>query len=93
MSNTNITVIVSNELFPLIMENHISKIPKPKEVLVIVDESGNVVQEPYKDTESINLYETIKRTLMILSMIDNQNMSKCVLTRLSQIVNQLFYLF
>lgn len=52
----------------------------------MIDESGNVIQEPYKDTESISLYETIKRTLMILAIIDNQSMSRIMLERLNQIV-------
>jgi exportin-1 len=86
-SNNNVTVVISHEIFPYVMANHISHIPRPKEVLVTVDESGNVVQESYKDTESISLYETMKRTLTILSLTDNQNMTKIMLERLQLIVS------
>lgn len=86
MANSNITVIISSEIFPHVMSNHIAKIPKPKEVLVMVDESGNVIQESYKDTESINLYEIMKKTLMIFALIDSANMTKIMLDSLAQIV-------
>ena len=69
------------------MENHISKMPKPKEVLVVEDESGNVIQEPYKDTESISLYETMKRTLITLAILDGKTMTQIILKILGQIVS------
>jgi exportin-1 len=83
--NTVITVI-TDEIFPVVMENHISKMPRPKEVLVIEDESGNVIQESYKDTESISLYETMKKTLITLAILDGKSMTNIILKILNQIV-------
>ncbi len=78
--------ILSNEIFPQVIENHMSRMPKPKEVLITTDDSGNVIQEPYKDTESISLYETMKQTLIILATLDNKVMTQIILKILSQIV-------
>ena len=68
------------------MENHIGKMPKPKEVLIVQDESGNIIQEPYRDTESINLYETMKHTLINLAILDGKEMISKIKKTLNQIV-------
>lgn len=81
-----VTTYIMTNVFPAIMANHISRMPRPKEVLIVVDESGSVVQEPYKDTESISLYETMKHTLILLSRLDSKNMTQIMLNSLSQIV-------
>jgi exportin-1 len=36
---------------------------KPEEVLVVENEQGEVVRETIKDTDSINLYRTMRETL------------------------------
>ena len=71
------------------MTNHIARMPRPKEVLIVVDESGNVVQEPYKDTESISLYETMKHTLILLARLDSKSMTQIMLNSLTQIVSSI----
>lgn len=43
---------------------------KPKEVLVVIDESGEAVEEHFDDTETINIYETMRETLIYLTNID-----------------------
>jgi len=68
------------------MENHISKMPKPREVRIVKDETGNVVEETYKDTESISLYETMKKTLIQLAILDNKSMTQIILKILGLIV-------
>lgn len=60
--------------------------PRPKEVLVVQDESGNVVQEAYKDTESISLYETMRRTLITIALLDGKTMSQQILDILNRTV-------
>jgi exportin-1 len=41
----------------------ISKMAKPEEVLVVENDQGEVVREYMKDTDSINLYKTMRETL------------------------------
>ncbi len=87
MSTHNaIVTYISNTVFPAVMSNYIARMPRPEEVLIVVDESGNVVQEVYKDTESISLYESMKHTLILLSRLDSKNMTQIMLHSLSQIV-------
>jgi len=43
---------------------------KPREVLVKVDESGELEEEVYEDTETQELYDTMRETLIFLT---NQN--------------------
>jgi exportin-1 len=78
--------LIYTEFFQQIMSNHVAKMPKPKEVLIEVDESGAVVEVPYKDTESISLYETMKKTLTSLSILDSKKMIQTMLTVLTDIV-------
>jgi len=41
----------------------ISRMAKPEEVLVVENDQGEVVREFMKDTDSINLYKTMRETL------------------------------
>ena len=41
----------------------ISKMAKPEEVLVVENEQGEVVREFMKDTDSINMYKSMRETL------------------------------
>lgn len=84
-----LNTLIQEQFFPAVMENHITRMPRPKEVLVVQDESGNVVQEMYKDTESISLYETMKRTLITLAILDGKSMTQIILRILGQIVRKL----
>ncbi len=36
---------------------------KPEEILVVENDQGEVVRETIKDTDSINLYKTMRETL------------------------------
>ena len=53
---------------------------KPKEVLLSIDDNGEVEEEYVVDTENIALYETMRETLIFLS---NSNTDEMI-----QIVNQ-----
>uniref|UniRef100_A0A915JMD4 Exportin-1 n=2 Tax=Romanomermis culicivorax TaxID=13658 RepID=A0A915JMD4_ROMCU len=48
----------------------IGRMAKPEEVLVVENEQGDVVRETIKDTDSINLYKTMRETLVYLCHLD-----------------------
>lgn len=77
---------LKQEFFPAVMENHLARMPRPKEVLVYVDETGNVSEESCVNTEMISLYETMKRTLIALAIMDNKKMSDIIMKVLRHIV-------
>ncbi len=81
-----VSQMMCTEIFPLVAKNHIARMPRPKEVLVRTDELGNVVQEQCRDTESISLYSTMKRTLIILAILDSKEMTESMLASLKTIV-------
>lgn len=45
---------------------------RPEEVLVVENEHGEVVREFMKDTDSLNLYKTMKETLVYLTHLDHE---------------------
>ena len=49
------------------------------QVLIVIDESGNVEEEQYKDTESISLYETMRQTLIMLTILNSKDMTNIML--------------
>ncbi|OAF70610.1 hypothetical protein A3Q56_01637 [Intoshia linei] len=46
---------------------------KPEEVMVIQNEQGNVVRETMQDTNSINIYQTMRETLVYLTHVDPEH--------------------
>lgn len=82
-----LSALFKEQFFSLVVANHVGRMPKPKEVLIVQDESGNVVQETYKDTESISLYDTMKRTLTDLATLDGKRMCHQILDILAHIVS------
>ena len=57
---------------------------KPKEVLLTIDENGEVEEEYIKDTENIALYETMRETLIYLANSNTDEMISIVNQRLEQ---------
>ena len=55
---------------------------KPKEVLLTIDENGEVEEEYTKDTENIALYETMRETLIYLANSNTDEMITIVNQRL-----------
>ncbi|RNA06418.1 exportin-1-like isoform X1, partial [Brachionus plicatilis] len=51
----------------------ISKMAKPEEVLVVENDQGEVVREFMKDTDSINMYKSMRETLVYLTHLDPVN--------------------
>jgi exportin-1 len=48
----------------------ITRMAKPEEVLIVENEQGEVVRELIKDTDSINLYKTMRETLGMFFKFD-----------------------
>ena len=66
----------------------ISRMAKPEEVLVVENENGEVVREQLKDTDSINLYKTMRETLVYLTHLDHQDTEAIMTSKLSRQVDQ-----
>lgn len=57
---------------------------KPKEVLLSIDENGDVEEEHFEDTENEALYEQMRETLIYLTNIDVEKMNGIVQARLEE---------
>ena len=65
----------------------ISRMAKPEEVLVVENDQGEVVREQLKDTDSINLYKTMRETLVYLTHLDHKDTENIMTTKLAKQVN------
>ncbi|OXA47591.1 Exportin-1 [Folsomia candida] len=65
----------------------ITRMVKPEEILVVENENGEVVREFMRDTDSINLYRTMKETLISLTHLDCQSTVKIMKERLKNQVD------
>jgi len=65
----------------------ISKMAKPEEVLIVEDENGDVVRETMPDIDSIQLYKSMKSTLVYLTHLDQEDTQKIMLSKLDSQVN------
>jgi len=57
---------------------------KPKEVLLTIDEDGDVEEEYEIDTENVALYETMRETLIFLANSNTDEMIQIVNVRLEE---------
>lgn len=48
----------------------ISRMVRPEEVLVVQNDHGEVVREFMKDTDGLNLYKSMRETLVYLTHLD-----------------------
>ncbi|CAH8670042.1 unnamed protein product [Dicrocoelium dendriticum] len=60
----------------------ISRMARPEEVLVVENEHGEVVREFMKDTDSLNLYKSMRETLVYLTHLDYTDTKKIMIERL-----------
>ena len=60
---------------------------KPKEVLISIDEDGEIEEEHFLDTENISLYETMRETLIYLTNQDTKEMDQIIQKRLELMKN------
>jgi len=66
-------------------ESLIDTMAKPKEVLVEIDENGEVVEVNDIDVENLHIYSLMRETLICLTNIDSVSMDKCIQRRLDSI--------
>ncbi|KAM3173818.1 Exportin-1 [Hymenolepis weldensis] len=65
----------------------ISRMARPEEVLVVENDHGEVVREFMKDTDSLNLYKSMRETLVYLTHLDHEDTEKIMLQKLKNQVN------
>ncbi|KAF2073970.1 hypothetical protein CYY_004715 [Polysphondylium violaceum] len=65
----------------------IEHMAKPEEVIVVEDESGNIVRELTKDTDSLTLYESMRSTLIFLTHLDSANTTEIMKNKLNLLVS------
>jgi exportin-1 len=65
----------------------ISRMAKPEEVLVVENEQGEVVREFMKDTDAINMYKTMRETLVYLTHLDYVDTENIMTEKLHNQVN------
>ena len=58
---------------------------KPKEVLIQIDENGDVEEEFYEDTENLAIYEQMRETLIFLTNQDAKAMAGILQRRLAEL--------
>ena len=60
---------------------------KPEEVLVVENDQGEVVREFMRDTDAINLYKTMRETLVYLTHLDYADTEQIMTEKLHNQVN------
>lgn len=64
---------------------------KPSEVLLTIDEDGEVEEEHIEDTETTFLYERMRETLIYLTNIDTKKMNELIQIRLECVKKQEYF--
>ena len=65
----------------------IENMAKPEEVIVVVDENGDIVREMAKDTDVIAQYKTMKDTIVYLTHLDYEDTEQIMLQKLADQVD------
>ncbi|KAI6238235.1 Exportin-1 [Aphelenchoides fujianensis] len=65
----------------------ISRMAKPEEVIVVVNDNNEAVRELVKDTDSIVLYKTMRETLVFLTHLDYRDTEMKMIEKLQNQVN------
>mmetsp|Transcript_14156 Transcript_14156/g.26635 ORF Transcript_14156/g.26635 Transcript_14156/m.26635 type:complete len:1075 (+) Transcript_14156:1490-4714(+) len=60
----------------------IPKTAKPHEILVSIDDYGNIVRTHLKDTETLALYDLMRETLVYLTNLDSKDMQDIIMLKL-----------
>jgi exportin-1 len=61
----------------------IGRMAKPEEVLIVEDENGEIVRETMRDTDSINLYKSMRECLVYLTNLDPLDTQQQMLGKLA----------
>jgi len=75
------------EVLSKVRQIMVARMAKPEEVLVVENENGEVVREFMKDTDAINLYKTMRETLVYLTHLDYQDTERIMTEKLQNQVN------
>ncbi|CEO99241.1 Importin N-terminal domain-containing protein [Plasmodiophora brassicae] len=62
----------------------ISRMAKPEEVLIVENEHGEIVKETLKDTDSIQLYMSMRHCLVYLTHLDPEDTQVIMLSKLNR---------
>ncbi|EGR34521.1 hypothetical protein IMG5_008700, partial [Ichthyophthirius multifiliis] len=85
-NQTNFTL--EKNVYPLILTQVrtiiVSRMAKPQEVLIVIDENGNPCKEELQDTENNSLYELLKELLINLAKLDWQDMNRILSQKLDR---------
>jgi hypothetical protein len=85
-------VVLYNDVLKGLRLLMIERMVKPEEVLLTVDEHGNVVRDIFRDTDSLQQYKTMRETLVYLSHLDYANTEEQMLEKLRlQLAGQLHW--
>eukprot|EP00730_Choanoeca_flexa_P018270 TRINITY_DN8877_c0_g1_i1.p1 TRINITY_DN8877_c0_g1~~TRINITY_DN8877_c0_g1_i1.p1 ORF type:complete len:1093 (+),score=360.10 TRINITY_DN8877_c0_g1_i1:50-3280(+) len=69
----------------------VSNMAKPEEVLVVENDDGEVVREAFKDTDTIELYKSMRVTLVYLTHLDCNDMEAIMTEKLNRQINKVEY--
>lgn len=65
----------------------IERMVKPEEVLIVENDEGEIVREFVKESDTIQLYKSMKDVLVFLTHLDNDNMESIMLEKLNKQVD------
>ena len=65
----------------------IGRMAKPEEVLVVENDQGEVVREFMRDTDAINMYKSMRETLVYLTHLDYADTERIMTNKLHNQVN------
>lgn len=65
----------------------VSKMARPEEVIIVEDENGDLIKEYMKDVDSIQLYKSMRETLILLTNLDFEDTENIMLAKLQAQVN------
>ena len=65
----------------------VGRMAKPEEVLVVENDQGEVVREFMRDTDAINMYKSMRETLVYLTHLDYVDTERILTEKLQRQVN------
>lgn len=80
----NVFSIVKTTIPLQIREILIDRMAKPEEILIVENEDGEIVREERKDSDCIALYNIMKETLVLLSLLNYDDTEYIMLAKMEQ---------
>lgn len=81
-NSSNIQITIYPAILSKVRQIIISRMAKPEEVLIVLDECGQPCREECKNTENNNQYELLKELLVNLTRLNPENMKNIMLRKL-----------